>query len=149
MRGAGERLHPHSIHPHESLVRPHKCIFHRGGFNLHLYSRSTCLLICQLLPTSFLCLKYCKLQPSNQSCSQRRDPYDCTKQVLTPATFQVLCKSNAAIFITGTHTKLACPPPAFPFLLYLSACLSLVCTTLTARTFSFHCLELHSYRDLP
>lgn len=35
---------------------PHKCIFHRG-FNPHLYSRPSCLLIYQFLPPSFLRLK--------------------------------------------------------------------------------------------
>lgn len=112
--GALRRDYPPCTHL-MNLFSCTKWVFRRGGFNLHLYSRPSCLLICRLCHTSFLCLKYCKLQPRNQSYSCSHDPAECAGRALAPSVFQILCQSNATVLMTLTHVKNACLPPWFPF----------------------------------
>lgn len=133
---------PPCIHPHESLTAS-QIIFHRGGFNLHLSSRPSCLLVCQLLTPSFPCGKDCRLQPSNQSCGHR-----CDIPIHRAGSYFVLIANplqkwhyhahHINLQIIWLFSIFSFPP------MYLSTCLTSVCTKLTAKTFSFQCSELGS-----
>jgi len=79
------------------------------------------------------------LQPQNLSCGHICDPSECTGQVLTPSLSQILFKSNATLLITLTYIKFAYPP--FPFLLYLSTCLSLGMYNTHSKDFFFSMLQ--------
>lgn len=140
MRDTDERQHPH---PHESLL------YHTNVFStedlIHLCSRPTCLLIYQFLPPSLLAWNHI---PQNQSHGPGCDSAECTGQVLIPSIFQILCKSNVKKAHCINIFKICLSLSLFSFLLRLSTCLSL-CPALTARSFSYPCLERGSYKGLP
>jgi len=138
-RGIGEAQYPHCIHPHESFALPHKLFSTEEDL---IYISAQDPVVCPFVsfsPHHFCAGRIAAYSHPIKAAHTRPIPIQwavLTVQLLNPLRKQCCYARHINLHATCIFSLL---------LLFcaisLSTCLSLLCSTLTARTFSFQCFS--------